>query len=102
MSIVAREQAESLIWKIVDELEERQAEVIVGRYKESVTLEEISKRLNLSYQRIRQIEKKALSVVPTIPNPGISQNQTVQHLLSAVQKCISYTLKFVEPNGSEF
>lgn len=60
---VAREQAESLIWKIVDELEERQAEVIVGRYKESVTLEEISKRLNLSYQRIRQIEKKALSIL---------------------------------------
>lgn len=59
----AREQAEILIWKIVDELEERQAEVIVGRYKESNTLEEISKRLNLSYQRIRQIEKKALSIL---------------------------------------
>ncbi len=60
---IAKEQAENLIWKIVDELEERQAEVIVGRYKESVTLEEISKRLNLSYQRIRQIEKKALSIL---------------------------------------
>lgn len=60
---IAKEQAETLIWKIVDELEERQAEVIVGRYKESVTLEEISKRLNLSYQRIRQIEKKALSIL---------------------------------------
>ena len=60
---IAKEQAETLIWKIVDELEEQQAEVIVGRYKESVTLEEISKRLNLSYQRIRQIEKKALSIL---------------------------------------
>ena len=60
---VAREQAESLIWKIVDELEERQAEVIVGRYKESATLDEIGKRLNLSYQRIRQIEKKALYIL---------------------------------------
>lgn len=60
---VAREQAESLIWKIVDELEERQAEVIVGRYKESATLNEIGKRLNLSHQRIRQIEKKALYIL---------------------------------------
>ncbi len=60
---VAKEQAESLIWKIVDELEERQAEVIVGRYKESATLEEVGKRLNLSHQRIRQIEKKALYIL---------------------------------------
>lgn len=60
---VAMEQAETLIWKIVDELEEQQAEVIVGRYKESATLQEIGNRLNLSKDRIRQIEKNALSIL---------------------------------------
>lgn len=60
---VSREQAENLIWKIVDELEERQAEVIVGRYKESATLQEIGKRLNLSHARIRVIERNALSIL---------------------------------------
>lgn len=60
---VAKEQAESLIWQIVDELEERQAEIIVGRYKESATLQEIAKRLNLSHSRIKQIERNALSIL---------------------------------------
>lgn len=60
---VAREQAENLIWKIVDELDERQVEVIVGRYKESATLQEIGKRLNLSHARIRVIERNALSIL---------------------------------------
>lgn len=57
---IAREQAEYLIWKIVDELNERQAKVIVGRYKENNTLNEIAKKLNLSNDRISQIEKQAL------------------------------------------
>lgn len=60
---VAREQAETLIWKIVDELEEQQAEVIVERYKKSATLQEIGNRLNLSKDRIRVIEKNALSIL---------------------------------------
>lgn len=60
---VARQQAETLIWKIVGELEERQAEVIVGRYKESATLKEMGKRLNLSKDSIRAIEKNALPIL---------------------------------------
>lgn len=59
----AREQAEVLIWQIVDELEELQAEVVVGRYKESATLQEIGSQLDLSIERIRTIEKKALSIL---------------------------------------
>lgn len=59
----AREQAEILIWQIVDELEELQAEVIVGRYKESATLQKIGSQLNLSIERIRIIEKNALSIL---------------------------------------
>ena len=60
---VAREQAENLIWKIVDELEERQAEIIRGHYKESATLKEIADRLNLSHARVVVIERNALSIL---------------------------------------
>lgn len=60
---VALKQAETLIWKIVGELEKTQSEIIVGRYKESLTLQEIGKRLNLSNERIRVIEKNALSIL---------------------------------------
>lgn len=60
---VAQEQVENLIWKIVDELKEQQAAVIVGHYKKSATLKEIGERLNLSSARIRAIERGALSVL---------------------------------------
>lgn len=59
----AREQAENLIWQIVDELEERQAEIIIGHYKESATLKEIAERLNLSRARVGVIERNALSIL---------------------------------------
>lgn len=60
---VAREWAENLIWQIVDELEEREAQVIIGRYKEDATLTEIAKRLNISNESVRQVERKALTIL---------------------------------------
>lgn len=41
----------------------REAQVIIGRYKEDTTLTEIAKRLNISNERVRQIERKALTIL---------------------------------------
>lgn len=60
---LAKEWADNLIWQIVDELEERQAAVIIGKYKESVTLKELKKRLNLSHTYIAELEKKGLTLL---------------------------------------
>lgn len=60
---MAKEWADNLIWKIVSELEEREAAVIIGKYKKSETLKELAERLNLSYERIRQIEIKGLTIL---------------------------------------
>lgn len=60
---VAREQADSMIWRIVEELGSQQAKVIVGRYRESATLQDLAKQMNLSTERIRAIERKALSIL---------------------------------------
>jgi RNA polymerase primary sigma factor len=63
LDLVAKEQAEARIWEIVLELEEQQKTVIIGRYKNSSTLGEIGRTMNLSTERVRQIERKALSIL---------------------------------------
>lgn len=60
---LAREWADNLIWKIVSELEEREAAVIIGKYRESETLKELAEKLNLSHERIRQLEIKGLAIL---------------------------------------
>ncbi|MCD8376155.1 MAG: sigma-70 family RNA polymerase sigma factor [Oscillospiraceae bacterium] len=60
---VAQEQLAAQLWKIVDELGGKQSEVISERYRYSKTLEEIAEQMGLSYERIRQIEKKALEIL---------------------------------------
>ena len=52
--------ATNLIWKIVDELDQKKSQIIVERYKESTTLKELAKRFCVSPERIRSIEHDAL------------------------------------------
>lgn len=60
---VARKQADSVIWRIVEGLDNQQSKVIIGRYKKSATLQDLAKQMNLSKERIRAIERKALSIL---------------------------------------
>ncbi|MCC8196253.1 MAG: sigma-70 family RNA polymerase sigma factor [Ruminococcus sp.] len=60
---IAKEQLSAQLWKIVDELDGKQGEVISERYHYSKTLEEVGKRMNLTSERVRQIEVKALEIL---------------------------------------
>lgn len=60
---IAKEWADNLIWKIVSELEEREAAIIIGKYKESATLKELAEQFNLSCERIRRLEIKGLAIL---------------------------------------
>lgn len=57
------EQGKQELWDAVDELDERQQTVIVGRYKNNLTQGEVSKTVGVSLSRIGQIEQKALRVL---------------------------------------
>lgn len=61
---VAKEDLKEQLLKVMDSLESREKTVLIKRYGledgEPMTLDEIGKELNLSRERIRQIEEKAL------------------------------------------
>ena len=61
---VAKEDLRDQLLTIMDSLEEREREVLIKRYGlltgEPMTLEEVGKSMDLSRERIRQIEEKAL------------------------------------------
>lgn len=48
------------IWACVDELDNRHQSIIKSRYKRNMSLSEVSKQEQVSGERIRQIERKAL------------------------------------------
>lgn len=58
-----RKANETELWDIVSNLEERKCEVLTDRYRNSMSLEECGNRLNISGERVRQIEKKACGIL---------------------------------------
>lgn len=63
-SAVAKADLKEQLLKVMDSLDPREKEVLIKRYglldEEPMTLEEVGKSMNLSRERIRQIEEKAL------------------------------------------
>ena len=63
-SAIAKRDLKDQLLKVMDSLEAREKEVLIKRYGlldgEPMTLEEVGKSMNLSRERIRQIEEKAL------------------------------------------
>ena len=52
-----------ILWKMVDDLDERKSDVIKKHYRSNRTLEDISKEMKISKQRVAQIEAKALKKI---------------------------------------
>lgn len=59
-SELENEQTKALLSKALSTLTERECEVIKMRFDEDLTYDECAKRLNVSRERVRQIEVKAL------------------------------------------
>lgn len=57
---VQKEQLKKVLWEIVDDLGEDQADVIRARYQERRTLKGIAEKKNCAIEWVRQIEKKAM------------------------------------------
>ena len=64
MAVAAKKDLKDQLYKVMDSLEEIEKEVLIKRYglenDNPMTLEEVGKSMNLSRERIRQIEEKAL------------------------------------------
>ena len=64
MSLTLSNEVEQLLEHGLDELNEREREVLAGRYglrdREPETLEVLAERLGLTRERIRQIQQEAL------------------------------------------
>lgn len=64
VAAAAKKDLKDQLYKVMDSLEEREKEVLIKRYglenDNPMTLEEVGKSMNLSRERIRQIEEKAL------------------------------------------
>lgn len=54
------EELQRFLWGKVDDLGEREARVLRGRFQEGKTLKEMSKELNISIERVRSIQDRLL------------------------------------------
>ena len=57
---VQKEQLKEVLWEIVDDLGEDQADVICARYQERRTLKDIAEKNKCAIEWVRQTEKKAM------------------------------------------
>lgn len=57
---IQKEELKEVLWEIVDDLGEDQADVIRARYQERRTLKGIAEKKNCAIEWVRQIEKKAM------------------------------------------
>ena len=73
---VFRKELNEALMNVLSKLKQIEKNVIIMRYFEDKTLEEIGKKYNLNRNRIRQIESKALN---KIRNPKLSKN--IKHFL---------------------
>lgn len=60
---VAEQQDKKMIWDAVESLNDQQAEVIKGTFRTGETLDELSKRLEISKERVRYVKNRALGLL---------------------------------------
>lgn len=57
---MTREELKTVLWDCVDELEEKQKQAIICRYKEGCTINQTGERIGLTFEAARQQEQKGL------------------------------------------
>ena len=57
---ISREEEAAALWSEVDQLPEREAEVIKSRYRDNLTLNQCGEALGVSSEMVRQLQEKAL------------------------------------------
>ena len=65
VQVASRDQAKRLLLNSLDALTPKESKIVYARYFEDWTLEELSDHFNLSRERIRQVEMKALRKLRT-------------------------------------
>lgn len=57
---ISKEEEAAALWNVVDQLPEREAEVIRSRYRDDLTLKQCGEALGVSSELVRRIQEKAL------------------------------------------
>lgn len=60
---VAEQQNKEVIWGSVSALDSRQADIITGHFKNGETLDNLSNRLEISKERVRQLKNKGIKLL---------------------------------------
>lgn len=74
-----QESENEYIWQIVDTLPQKLRDVIKARYLDNMTLKQIGERLNVSGERIRQLEHQALKQLRENKNIQLLAKEYRQH-----------------------
>ncbi len=59
----ARQKASAMLWNMVEQLPERQKGILIDRYKNNMTLEQIGEQQGVTKERIRQLEVKGIDIL---------------------------------------
>ncbi len=60
---VAKQKASARLWNMVEQLPERQKGILIDRYKNNMTLEQIGEQQGVTRERIRQLEVKGINTL---------------------------------------